>query len=147
MSRLTSSIVTSWSGADGEGARYDGTLIDAAYEVRYDAAVGSPPVEIAVNPVTPPGPVATVTVTRLAATEEPSYPQWSVTPTYYGPCGDLDYDGEPDCAPACEDADGDGRADKHGVWADGFNDALDGPGIFEVDHQRQGVISWSCCSR
>ncbi|MCA9516172.1 MAG: thrombospondin type 3 repeat-containing protein [Myxococcales bacterium] len=111
-------LVTSWSGADGEGARYDGTLIDAAYEVRYDAAVGSPPVEIAVNPVTPPGPVATVTVTRLAATEEPSYPQWSVTPTYYGPCGDLDYDGEPDCAPACEDADGDG--------ADAYSDACPG---------------------
>ena len=28
-----------------------------------------------------------------------------------------------------EDTDGDGRADKTGVWADGFNEVLDGPGI------------------
>lgn len=28
-----------------------------------------------------------------------------------------------------EDTDGDGRADKSGVWADGFNEVLDGPGI------------------
>ncbi|NNE94248.1 MAG: hypothetical protein HKN23_21585, partial [Verrucomicrobiales bacterium] len=34
-----------------------------------------------------------------------------------------------------EDTDGDGRADKSSVYADGFNDILDGPGIGVVYHQ------------
>jgi quinoprotein glucose dehydrogenase len=38
-----------------------------------------------------------------------------------------------------EDNDGDGRADKSGVWADGFNEVLDGPGIGLIAGEKDDI--------